>query len=235
MNEENKVVETVEPEFMNPPENITEEPESVQNKPESVLEPFESAEVPEKTEEKEPEPEKPAEDPKPEEGKTFTYEDVKTKLEKDSSFMKIKGLPEKVFEYLEKRCSEDNGLAQDIMQEHKTWEKCYKFCENKARQQASKGAMGAMVEGNCLLEWIEDYYRKDDKAEEEEKARKEKERKEKWAAKQKEQRKEKRAEKKPAKKQEKEAPAEEKPKPEPKPKKKSDQIEGQLDIFSMFG
>ena len=25
------------------------------------------------------------------------------------------------------------------------------------------------------------------------------------------------------------------PKPEPKPKKKSDQIEGQLDIFSMFG
>ena len=121
------------------------------------------------------------------------------------------------------------------MQEHKTWEKCYKFCENKARQQASKGATGAMVEGNCLLEWIEDYYRKDDKAEEEEKARKEKERKEKWAAKQKEQRKEKRAEKKPAKKQEKEAPVEEKPKPEPKPKKKSDQIEGQLDIFSMFG
>lgn len=227
MNEDNKVV--VDEELgMNPPE-----PSEQETAPKEDIQHEAVSEEPKMEE-------KPDEEPKPEETKTYTYEDVEKKLRKDSNFMKLKGLPDKVFEYFKKRCSEDSGLAQDIMQEHKTWEKCYKFCEGKARKQAASGATSAMVDGNDLLEWIEDYYRMDDKAEEEEKARKEAERKKKWEEDQKKRKAEaakKKAEdrKKPAKTSKEETKSEEKPKPAPKPKKKSDEIDGQLNIFDMFG
>ena len=125
-------------------------------------------------------------DPKPEEtsqvAKIYSFEDVKAKLEKektDKLTPKTDGLIDKTIEYFEKRCSEDSGLTQDIMQEHKTWAKCYKFCEARAKKKASSGSHGIAIEGEELLEWIEDYYRKDDKAEAEKEAKEAAERKKK--------------------------------------------------------
>jgi len=189
-------------------------------------------------------------DPKPEEtsqvAKIYSFEDVKAKLEKektDKLTPKTDGLIDKTIEYFEKRCSEDSGLTQDIMQEHKTWAKCYKFCEARAKKKASSGSHGVAIEGEELLEWIEDYYRKDDKAEAEKEAKEAAERKKK--AEESRRKREEEAKKKRAENRKKKATAEkdkpeEKPKqdetPKPKPKpKKSDQIDGQMDLFSMFG
>jgi len=137
-----------------------------------------------------------------------------------------------VIGYLLKRCGEDNGLAQDVMQEHKTWEKCLQYIFDQARKQA-KGNRAA-VRDDVVYEWAEDYYHKDDKAEEEKKAKEAAERKKKEA-----ERKKKAAEKKPLASQEagtyaKKEKAADKP-TEPKPKKNSKDMDGQMDLFSMMG
>ena len=144
-----------------------------------------------------------------------------------------------VIGYLLNRCGEDNGLAQDVMQEHKTWEKCLQYIFDQARKQA-KGNHAA-VRDDVVYEWAEDYYHKDDKAEEAEKAKKEAEEK----AKRKKTTVKKTTDKnKPAKtaakpsadKNKAKAPIkEEKPKENPKPKKSGKDMEGQLDMFSMLG
>ena len=148
-----------------------------------------------------------------------------------------------VIGYLLKRCSEDNGLAQDVTQEHKTWEKCLQYIFEQARKQA-KGNHAA-VRDDVAYEWAEDYYHKDDKAEEEKKAKlaaETKAKREKAAAEKKEAANDKtaKAAAKPStnkdKKVEKPAPAkEEKPKEQAKPKKNGKEMEGQLDMFSMMG
>ena len=68
-----------------------------------------------------------------------------------------------VIGYLLSRCGEDNGLAQDIMQEHKTWKKCLQYIFDQACKQA-KGNHAA-VRDDVVYKWAEDYYRKDDRAE----------------------------------------------------------------------
>jgi len=137
-----------------------------------------------------------------------------------------------VIGYLLKRCGGDNGLAQDVMQEHKTWEKCLQYIFDQARKQA-KGNRAA-VRDDVVYEWAEDYYHKDDKAEEEKKAREAAERKKKEV-----ERKKKAAEKKPLASQEagtcaKKEKATDKP-AEPKPKKNSKDMDGQMDMFSIMG
>lgn len=141
-----------------------------------------------------------------------------------------KQFAEPVINYLLKRCEEDNGLAQDVMQEHKTWKKCFEYIYGQARKQA-KGNTAA-VRDDVVYEWAEDYYHKDDKAEEEKKAKEAAERKKKA-----EENKKKAAEKKKTtkksveKKEEKEAP-----KPaETKPKKNPKDMDGQMDLFSLMG
>ncbi len=142
-----------------------------------------------------------------------------------------------IIEYLLKRCSEDNGLAQDVMQEHKTWKKCMNYIFDRARKQA-KGNRAA-VRDDVVYEWAEDYYHKDDKAEEEKKAKeaaerkkKEDERREKCA---------KAAEKKKADKKnvkqgvKKEDKAEGNPADLQNSKKNPKEIDGQMDLFSMMG
>lgn len=130
------------------------------------------------------------------------------------------------------RCAEDNGLAQDVMQEHKTWEKCFEYIFEQARKQAKGNS--AAVRDDVVCEWAEDYYHKDDKAEEEKKAREAAERKKKET-----ERKKKAAEKKPLASQEagtyaNKGKAADKP-AESKPKKNSKDIDGQMDLFSMMG
>ena len=66
-----------------------------------------------------------------------------------------------IIEHLLKRCDEDEGLAADVMQEHKTWGNCIAYLTDNARKQKSGSC--AMVEDRVVYEWAEDYYR-DDKA-----------------------------------------------------------------------
>ena len=156
---------------------------------------------------------------------------AKEKLEKELDRDKDKSFAEPVIGYLLGRCAEDEGLSQDVVQEHKTWKKCIDYIYEQAREQAVGNK--AAIRDDVVYEWAMDYYHKDDKAEEEKKARKEAERKEKQkkaaagrAAK---------AKKKTSKAvtaPEKKADAK---KEQPKPKKNNSDMHGQLDMFSMMG
>ncbi len=100
-----------------------------------------------------------------------------------------------IIQHLINRCGDDEGLSQDVMQEHKTFEKCYKFIKDKAREKAKDGC--AMIEDRQVYEWAEDYYHVDDAAEEAKKKAEAEERKKKIderIKKQKEEQKKKRAE-----------------------------------------
>lgn len=86
-----------------------------------------------------------------------------------------------VLEYMKKRCQEDEGLCRDVLQEHKTWNDCYSYITATARKHI-KGNAGAVLD-QTVYEWAEDYFRKDDKAEAEERKKKEEEKKAKLKAK----------------------------------------------------
>lgn len=185
-----------------------------------VVEPVETVDENKQTPEDEPEAEQTA----------APVEDFKKraceKLRDEQKKADNKQFAEPVINYLLKRCWEDNGLAQDVMQEHKTWKKCFDYIYSQARKQA-KGNTAA-VRDDVVYEWAEDYYHKDDKAEEEKKAKEAAERKKKAEA-----NKKKAAEKKVA---EKDKPKEaEKPAEPPKPKKNPKEMDGQMDLFSMMG
>lgn len=156
---------------------------------------------------------------------------AKEKLEKEMKADKDKTFAEPVIGYLLKRCEEDEGLAQDVVQEHKTWKKCFDYIYSQARKQ-TKGNCAA-VRDDVVYEWAEDYYHKDDKAEEEKKAKKEAERK----AKQKKEAEERKAKakEKPAKTASVPQKKEEIPKEQTKPKRNGRDMDGQLDMFSMMG
>ncbi|MDE7313558.1 MAG: PcfK-like family protein [Eubacterium sp.] len=169
-------------------------------------------------------------------------EQAKKKLEKELGKAKDRSFSKPVIEYLIKRCEEDNGLSEDVIQEHKAWTKCYAYIHSEAQKSAQKGAMSCAVRDDVVYEWAEDYYHKDDKAEEERKAKK--------AAEARKKAEERKAEAKaePAKKA---ARAKEKPnaktldktdavsdgikKGHEKPKKNTRDMEGQMDMFSMMG
>lgn len=75
-----------------------------------------------------------------------------------------------ILEHLKKRCREDEGLCKDILQEHKTWSRCYSYITQTARKHIN-GNAGAVLD-STVYEWAEDYYRKDDKAEAEKEKKK---------------------------------------------------------------
>lgn len=165
---------------------------------------------------------------------------AKQKLEEELEKAKDKAFADPVIKYLLERCEEDCGLGEDVLQEHKTWEKCFDYIYEQARKQAEGNR--AAVRDDVVYEWAEDYYHKDDKAEEAEKAKKESEAKakrEKALAEKKAT-----AKNKPAKtaakpstdKNKAKAPIKkEKPKEHSKSKKSCKDMEGQLDMFSMMG
>lgn len=152
---------------------------------------------------------------------------AKEKLEKEMKAAKDKTFAKPVIGHLLKRCEDDAGLSQDVMQEHKTWDKCFDYIFQQARKQA-KGSSAA-VRDDVVYEWAEDYYHKDDKAEEEKKAKEAAERKKKQEERAKKAKSEAKKTEEPK---AKEAP---KPKEEPKPKKSSKDMDGQLDMFAMMG
>ena len=150
---------------------------------------------------------------------------------------KDKSFADPIIKHLIERCRESESLASDVCQNHKTWEKCYKYIYEQARKQA-KGSSCAVLD-DVVYEWAEDYYHKDDKAEEEKKARekKQKEESKKLDAAAKRAQEKAKKNKKEEKATEKKSTVTEPKKAEKKeaPKKKSNELEGQMDLFSMMG
>lgn len=159
-------------------------------------------------------------------------EKAKEKLEAELKSAKEKGFVEPIINYLLKRCDEDNGLAEDVAQKHKTWGKCYSYIYSKARDQAKGNSVA--VRDDVVYEWAEDYYHQDDKAVEEKKAKE--------AENLKKHRSEiaKKASNKSApvatkKENDSKKTAEPKKQEELKPKKSGKDMEGQMDLFSLMG
>lgn len=160
------------------------------------------------------------------------------KLQAELEKAKEKEFAKPVIEYLLERCRQSESLAADICQSHKTWEKCYKYIYEEARKKLN--SKSGPVRDDVVYEWAEDYFHLDDKAEEEKKAKEEAERKKKSAEKKKQD-----TEKKgkaTSVKSPKSGKAEEKktavsePKREvQKPKTKKNELDGQIDFFSMMG
>lgn len=155
-----------------------------------------------------------------------------TKLQEELKKAKDKEFAKPVVEHLIERCKESESLASDVCQDHKTWEKCYKYIYEQARKQAKGGSCA--VRDDVVYEWAEDYYHKDDKAEEEKKAEaKEKTKKQMKKLDERADKARKKSEKKPTAKKPKEKAGESKP--ETKSKKNNKDMDGQLDMFSFFG
>lgn len=88
---------------------------------------------------------------------------AKEKLEAEKKKATQKNFADPIIAYLLKRCEEDQGLAEDVMQEGKTWSKCFNYIVEQARKQSN--GRSTAVEDRVVYEWAEDYYRKYEKPE----------------------------------------------------------------------
>ena len=88
---------------------------------------------------------------------------AREKLEAEKKKATQKNFADPVITYLMKRCEEDQGLAEDVMQEGKTWNKCFSYIVEQARKQSNGSS--AAVEDQVVYEWAEDYYHKYEKPE----------------------------------------------------------------------
>lgn len=88
---------------------------------------------------------------------------AREKLEAEKKKATQKNFADPVVTYLMKRCEEDQGLAEDVMQEGKTWNKCFSYIVEQARKQSN--GRSTAVEDQVVYEWAEDYYHKYEKPE----------------------------------------------------------------------
>lgn len=88
---------------------------------------------------------------------------AKEKLEAEKKKATQKNFAEPIIAYLLKRCEEDQGLAEDVMQEGKTWNKCFNYIVEQARKRSN--GRSTAVEDRVVYEWAEDYYHKYEKPE----------------------------------------------------------------------
>ena len=88
---------------------------------------------------------------------------AREKLEAEKEKATQKNFADPVITYLMKRCEEDQGLAEDVMQEGKTWSKCFNYIVEQARKQSN--GISVAVEYQVVYEWAEDYYHKYEKPE----------------------------------------------------------------------
>lgn len=89
---------------------------------------------------------------------------AKEKLEAEKQKATQKNFADPIITYLLKRCEEDQGLAEDVMQDCKTWNKCFDYIVDQARKVPRSGS-GVAVEDHVVYEWAEDYYHKEEKPE----------------------------------------------------------------------
>ena len=88
---------------------------------------------------------------------------AREKLEAEKKKATQKNFADPIITYLLKRCEEDQGLAKDVMQEGKTWNKCFNYIVEQARKQSNDRSTA--VEDRVVYEWAEDYYHKYEKPE----------------------------------------------------------------------
>ena len=88
---------------------------------------------------------------------------ARKKLEAEKKKATQKNFADSVIAYLLKRCEEDQGLAEDVMQDGKTWNKCFNYIVEQARKQSN--GRSTAVEDQVVYEWAEDYYHKYEKPE----------------------------------------------------------------------
>lgn len=88
---------------------------------------------------------------------------AKEKLEAEKKKATQKNFADPIITYLLKRCEEDQGLAKGVMQEGKTWNKCFNYIVEQARKQSNDRSTA--VEDRVVYEWAEDYYHKYEKPE----------------------------------------------------------------------
>lgn len=86
---------------------------------------------------------------------------AREKLEAEKKKATQKNFADPIITYLMKRCEEDQGLAEDVMQEGKTWSKCFNYIVEQARKQSN--GRSTAVEDRVVYEWAEDYYHKYEK------------------------------------------------------------------------
>lgn len=222
-------------EFLEKDGNSTGEEEPIEKDlpvPEENREPESGEDITEKTEKAEKPDSESVEIP---ENAADIKERAKKKLEDELKNAKDKSFADPIIKYLLGRCEEDKGLAEDVLQKHKTWEKCLDYVYSLARKQASGNC--AAVRDEVVYEWAEDYYHKDDKAEEAEKARKAAEAKKKaaeQAAKSKVNARKPKAENKAVPEKQKSPVPPEKAE-EKRTRKNNKDLDGQMDMFSMMG
>lgn len=68
-----------------------------------------------------------------------------------------------IFSELIKKCNDDEIFNSQVMMQHKSWNRCYKYIENKAREMCAKGSNSCAVVSTTLFQWIYEYYALDDK------------------------------------------------------------------------
>lgn len=118
---------------------------------------------------------------KKEKGPKYSSGGEKIKAEAEAEYKAAKGKEAKammegqmapIIQYITEKCEADPKYNTLVLQEHKTWKRCYDFMMKKARTMAAKGSNGLLVEGETILKWIDEYYKKNDKAQFEKKKEK---------------------------------------------------------------
>lgn len=74
-----------------------------------------------------------------------------------------KSIASETIAYLMERCEDDQGLAEDVIQDNKTWYKCLEYIVDQVKKWS--GGASAAVKDHAVYEWAEDYYHKYEKPE----------------------------------------------------------------------
>ena len=85
---------------------------------------------------------------------------IEKAIAKLNGFEKPKGRIATIIDHLIKRVREDEGLAEDVLKESKTWNGCWAYITAQAKKQAVAGC--ACIEDEQVYEWAEDYFRAKD-------------------------------------------------------------------------
>lgn len=85
------------------------------------------------------------------------------KTTKVNGCMVDESITSETIDYLMKRCEDDQGLAEDVIQDNKTWYKCLEYIIDQVKKKS--GGASTAVKHCVVYEYAEDYYHKEEKPE----------------------------------------------------------------------
>ena len=85
------------------------------------------------------------------------------KTTKVNGCMVDESITSETIDYLMKRCEDDQGLAEDVIQDNKTWYKCLEYIIDQVKKKS--GGASTAVKHCVVYEYAEDYYHKEEKTE----------------------------------------------------------------------